>query len=472
MPTYKYQASLPNGVSIFGLFDAESVDGLTGWLRAKNLTLISATELAVNSALAEPVRELPRLLQLRIGERLREALLTAMPAHVAVRAMADEPLEHPALMMMPWLLCSTVSVSAGLLLLTIVLPDSRAALWAAAGALPLTAVVLWGLAWQFLVLRPKALLHRMADRLEAGEPSEILNRGMLPVELRAVLEADLNSQTKSCCAAEIVQTIAGVRLETHQFAARILGPVATASLVMFAMYLLSYFITPQFEEIFTGFGISIPGLTEVVFRFGHLAQALGGIGLWSAFGLMCLVLVAFYLLLVWNRTAEFVESVPILGLSLNWLTQSRIARVLGILIRNRTPPDEALQIATRASGHSLDSRVVHDGFLFAKSLKEGSPASGGSLSGLPLATLARLDSGSDEGDRQSVHQAFENYARALEQAASGNGWLFVVVLEMLTIVVAGGIVGMYLIAVFLPLIKLINDLSCVVGLPLILAGGG
>ena len=165
MPTFKYQAVLPTGVSIFGVFDAEDQNVLQSYLQSRNMTLVNATELSISSVLSGQNQELPRMLQLRIGDRLREALLTDMPAHVAVRAIAAEPIEHPVLMSMPWLMVSGLFASVVMMLLSILIPDGRLGLVISAGLLPMLVVELWAAAWFWFVYRPRRMLLRMADQL-------------------------------------------------------------------------------------------------------------------------------------------------------------------------------------------------------------------------------------------------------------------------------------------------------------------
>jgi type II secretory pathway component PulF len=67
-----------------------------------------------------------------------------------------------------------------------------------------------------------------------------------------------------------------------------------------------------------------------------------------------------------------------------------------------------------------------------------------------------------EAARQETAQAFQSYASALEQAASGNGSFIAVLFQMLVVISAGLIVGFMVIALFLPLISFFNDLSMIV----------
>lgn len=462
MPTFKYQAVLPTGVSIFGVFDAEDQNVLQSYLQSRSMTLVNATELSISSVLSGQNQELPRMLQLRIGDRLREALLTDMPAHVAVRAIAAEPIEHPVLMSMPWLLVSSVFASVVMMLLSILIPDGRLGLVISAGLLPMLVVQLWAAAWFWFVYRPRRMLLRIADQLERGQHGSFTGLGLLPGELSTIMNSQLSSQTKATAVAELVPTLSGMRLKSHHFAAMFLSPLIALTLLMIGMHVMLISIVVQFKEIFLGFGVELPVITMLFINLSDIASSLGLPGLFASATFMIAALVLLHILLVLPKTAELWESVPGLGLSVRWLMQARVARILGVLVRNRVGPADAITIAAKASGFSS---VAESGKRIAEVIESGTPelAYTRQLSGLPLSLLFRVSgSKNSEAARQETAQAFQSYASALEQAASGNGSFIAVLFQMLIVVSAGLLVGFMVISLFLPLIQLLNALSMIV----------
>ena len=402
------------------------------------------------------------MLQLRIGDRLREALLTDMPAHVAVRAIAAEPIEHPVLMSMPWLMVSSVFASVVMMLLSILIPDGRLGLVISAGLLPMLVVQLWAAAWFWFVFRPRRMLLRMADQLERGQHGSFTGLGLLPGELSTIMNSQLSSQTKATAVAELVPTLSGMRLKSHHFAAMFLSPLIALTLLMIGMHVILISIVVQFKEIFLGFGVELPGITMLFISLSDIASSLGLPGLFATATFMIAALVLLHILLVLPKTAELWESVPGLGLSVRWLMQARVARILGVLVRNRVGPADAITIAAKASGFSS---VAESGKRIAEVIESGTPelAYTRQLSGLPLSLLFRVSgSKNSEAARQETAQAFQSYASALEQAASGNGSFIAVLFQMLIVISAGLLVGFMVISLFLPLIKLLNDLSLIV----------
>ena len=462
MPTYKYQAALPTGVWIFGVFDAADETALQAYLQTRGMTLVEATELSINTALTGQMEELPRMLQLRIGERLREAMLTDMPVHEAVRAIADEPFEHPVLMMMPWIFSLAAFAAAAAGLLAVIVPEARSVLLLTAVVLVASAGVMWWVSWLWFIARPGTVLRTLAGRLERGSTEPFANVGLLPGELRAVINSNMDSRAKIVSVAELVPTISGMQMQAHQLAARLMGPLLAMSVLLIGLHVVLLTVVVSFKEIFIGFGVNLPVVSVMVLTFSDWARAFGIPGLGLTIVGLTGMLATVYGLLVWPRTAEVFESIPGIGLSVRWLMQARVARILGVLIRNQTPPADAIAVASKASGFQS---VAKDGEQIAAIVRSGSTDLGYSrrLSGLPLSMLFRLSDGQDsERTRQETAQSFQTYAASLEQASAGNGSFLAVLFEMLVITIGGILVGIFIIAMFLPLIKLLNDLAVVV----------
>jgi hypothetical protein len=94
MPEFRFQARHLTGEPVFGMREASSAEVLTQQLQSEGLLEVKVVPLLAVADLFPAARSVPRLVQLRVGERLREALLLHLPAHETVRAIADEPFLH------------------------------------------------------------------------------------------------------------------------------------------------------------------------------------------------------------------------------------------------------------------------------------------------------------------------------------------------------------------------------------------
>lgn len=110
-------------------------------------------------------------------------------------------------------------------------------------------------------------LRAMADRAEAGDDLAEAFRatsGQLPRELRRQLAVAAESgNLRTAIPAAAGARVTGRGLATEGLA--ILGyPAAVAVAVALILLLFSLFLIPQFESIFSDFGLDLPALTEVV----------------------------------------------------------------------------------------------------------------------------------------------------------------------------------------------------------------
>ena len=236
MPTYKYQAVLSSGVSVFGIFDAENETGLASYLLTRNMTLVDFSELAIDKSLSTPLAEIPRMLQLRIGERVQEALLTGLPAHVAIAAMADEPFEHPLLMAMPWMTGMAGCSFMLALLLNLAIPEFAGPLMLSGTLAVITCGLLWIVAHWWLQVRPKRMLLRLAGRLAAGSSEPLIQEEFLPAEIRSIISSGMTTSQKSLSVAELLQSLGLMQVQRHLFATRMVAPLL-ALLLLFLAYL-------------------------------------------------------------------------------------------------------------------------------------------------------------------------------------------------------------------------------------------
>ena len=77
-----------------------------------------------------------------------------------------------------------------------------------------------------------------------------------------------------------------------------------------------------------------------------------------------------------------------------------------------------------------------------------------------MSLLLRIsDTGDSEHARQETAQSFMLFASSLEQASWGHGAILAVVVEILAILVTAVVVSILVVSMFMPLIKLLNDLS-------------
>ncbi len=459
MPRFRYEAIDAHGFPIHGMIDAVDVAALQEVLADRRQKLVSTTELSLDSLIGQNREILPRLYQLRLGEHLREALLTGLPAHEAVGAVAAEPLTHPVLGIVSWLQATAVLVFVFASAFWRLTGTYQSLVWAtgilAVIGIPLLRVVLT----QIYQTRPRALLRSLANRLEAGEslPGS-LTTGM-PAELRCVMNSQVDDSRKARVAAELVPSVLGGSLLSQQFVLTMVGPLVMMAVISIGIYTGLLFVVTKFGRIFDDFGTELPSMTSVLMSLSSLLESFG-IGGWLAYiGLMISMVVFSAFCLSSSRGAELLEKIPVAGMAFRWSMQARVARILSAMIRNDCSYAESLRTATAGSGFQS---VKQHGELLATELdtRSGQALAARKLSGLPLSMLFVSDSGQNENERRAdLSATFLSISEMLEAATLGQGRLLAVIVQFLVILFTGFAVAFGVLAMFLPLIKLHNDLS-------------
>lgn len=428
-------------------------------LRYRGLELEWQEQIAVHNSLTESQEELPRLVQLRVGERIREALLSGLPAHEAVRAVAAEPLDHPIMMLFPWLIFSCSCLVLAGMLLTSVMEFISPWTWGVfLLAIPVL-ILLREFARYQLEQRPRRFLLRMATRLESGLELNAENSVLLPLEFRAVAKSRLGSAAQGRVMAELLPLLGHNTMARNRVAVRMTGPLLMGSLLSLLVVAFLVFVVPIFKEIFEDFGVELPGIALLFIAISDLLAAPGWFSLPLALLLQLAAIVGFWMLLTSSRSAHIGRSLPMIGTSLRSLAQARFSRLLAVMLRNGAAPADAVSTAGTGSG---DRGIRSEAESLGRQLEESQRdlSTGPVLEGLPV-SLLRMTAVDQEIDRRrhEVADVFSGIAAALENAAGAHSSLLVLLLEITLVISAGLLTAMFALAFFQPLFRSLGMLA-------------
>jgi type IV pilus assembly protein PilC len=220
---------------------------------------------------------------------------------------------------------------------------------------------------------------------------------------------------------------------------------------------LMVFVIPQFEKIFSGMlkGQSMPALTLAVlsvsnFVKNHILITLG-IGA-----------VLFYVFKAWHKTVKGTRVVdwlllhaPGVGPLFLKSSISRFTRTLGTLLASGVPILQALTITRDTSGnvHVADAlHLVHD------RVKEGDNVSRplDSTGVFPPMVTSMIEVGEETGALpEMLNRVADTYDDEVDNAVAG----LTSIIEPIMIVFMAVIVGTIVIALFLPIVKIIQTIA-------------
>ncbi len=265
----------------------------------------------------------------------------------------------------------------------------------------------------------------------------------------------------------ILQRLADFMEKSQRLKSKVVGamiyPVAVLSVAVLIVTGIMYFIIPQFEEIFLDFGIELPKLTMGLIVFSRWVagnepdQAFPG-----AIILLASPIVAFVLFKLIRKTkpgrAAFdwtFLKFPVFGGLIRKTVIARFTRTLGTLISAGVPILEAIQITRDTCGNWVYERAlnkVHD------SIREGESFAGPLRETKVCDALVvnMIDVGEETGDMDSMlSKIADNYDEEVDVAIGS----LVKLIEPFMVILLGGMVGTIVVAMFLPMVAMINSLN-------------
>jgi len=261
----------------------------------------------------------------------------------------------------------------------------------------------------------------------------------------------------------ILQRLAEFMEKAQRLKKKIMGamvyPVVVITFSLSIVGGIMIFVIPKFSEIFRDFDVKLPGATV----------ALMGISEWFVHGtppgwaVLIFSPVIFYLLFKLSRSSKggrlvidtVALKIPVFGNLVQKTAVSRFTRTLGTLITAGVPILEAINITKETSGNEVYARAlekVHDsireGESFAAPLRTAKVVDG-------LVTNM-IDVGEETGELDKMMlKIADTYEDEIDMAVAS----LVSLIEPLMVVGLGGTVGFIVVALFMPLVQLIQSVS-------------
>ncbi len=218
---------------------------------------------------------------------------------------------------------------------------------------------------------------------------------------------------------------------------------------------IMYFIIPKFKTIFEGFDVELPGITKLLIEMSNSV-----VSYWYLIPTIPIGMILLMKIIKKNKTGAYILDrvslkVPLLGAIISKSTVARTARTLGTLIASGVPILEALAIARDTAGNEVFRKAFEH---IQSSIREGETMA------VPLKetritddmVVNMVDVGEETGALDNMlYKVADVYEEEVTVLIEG----LVNLLEPIMTVVLGIIVGFIVIALFLPLVKLLNELS-------------
>ncbi|MGA2029913.1 MAG: type II secretion system F family protein [Verrucomicrobiota bacterium] len=284
-----------------------------------------------------------------------------------------------------------------------------------------------------LAQHPKVFNRLFVNMVKAGELG-----GVLEVVLKRLAEFN-----------EKAQKIKG------KVKAAMFYPTAVLIVAVGILTLLMVFVIPRFKDVFAGMGVKMPAFTLFVLGVSDAIRNHALVTL----GCLAVFIVLFLLFIktkfgrrIWDK---FKLKMPVLGPVISKVAIARFTRTLGTLVSSGVPILQALTIVKETAGNVIISNAISG---VHESVKEGetitAPLEGSGV--FPPMVVSMVDVGEQTGALpEMLLKISDNYDEEVDNSVAAMTSL----LEPIMIVFLAVIVGSIVIAMFLPLIAMIQNLS-------------
>ncbi len=234
-------------------------------------------------------------------------------------------------------------------------------------------------------------------------------------------------------------------------------PVAVIVVAVAIVGVLMVFVIPKFKEVFAGLldGASMPGFTLFVLAISDAIK--NNILVTMGIVVVCVIAFMMFIKTKFGRHAfdKFKLKMPVLGPVFSKLAIARFTRTLGTLVSSGVPILQALQIVRETSGNVIIANSINGVY---DSVKQGETITAPLESSgvFPPMVISMVDVGEQTGALpEMLLKIADNYDEEVDNAVAAMTSL----LEPIMIIVLGLIVGSIVIAMFLPLVKLIEGVG-------------
>jgi type IV pilus assembly protein PilC len=257
----------------------------------------------------------------------------------------------------------------------------------------------------------------------------------------------------------ILQRLADFKEKAQSLARKIKGAMIYPTVVILvAVLILTFimiFIIPKFEKIFKDFGMKLPAITEMLINTSRWVSTY-----WYVLPLFPMTIWLLIKLIRLNKSGAYALDrsalwIPIVGPLIGKTVVAQTMRTLGTLVASGVPILEALSIVKQTCSNLVYERMyqrvyesIREGDTIAQPLKQSRMVDD--------MVVNMVDVGEETGDLDSMlYKVADVYDEEVNVMVES----LISLLEPIMIVVLGGIIGTIVIALFMPLLKLLEGLS-------------
>ncbi|MGO8690135.1 MAG: type II secretion system F family protein [Thermoguttaceae bacterium] len=301
--------------------------------------------------------------------------------------------------------------------------------------------------------RLRRTVHRLADRLDAGDNLAAALESH-PGPVAALLPGLMLAGVRSGRLAEVLEEYVDVERLRWELRRRVWLPLAYPLVLLVALAGVAQvfnLISHPFRHVFEDFKTELPAMTV------FLLWAMGPVTWFLTAAALLALAVPLLLRLAHGPAwlAKGLQAIPLIGPPLRWSALAEFSGLMAVLLEHRVALGDALRLA---AGGLHDATLARGCRRAADEIEAGRPPAETMAARLLLpASLVPLVRW---GQRtESLPDAFRAAAEMCQGRPNSQAALLEILLLPVALLVIGTFIGFFIIAMFLPLIGLIQKLS-------------
>jgi type IV pilus assembly protein PilC len=243
----------------------------------------------------------------------------------------------------------------------------------------------------------------------------------------------------------------------RQVRAAMVYPSVIGGFAVIVLFALVTFLVPVFEGVFKDFGGDLPLITKFTVKLSHLFTSRW----YVMFGAVALIVWVFKR---WKRTERgrmqwdtFKLKVPMkIGGIVQKVALARFSRTFSALVAAGVPMLEAIEITGRTSGNKVIEKAMEE---VKESVKNGGTITAPMRTvpaAFPVMVTQMVGVGEETG---AIETMLSKIADFYEDQVAAAVKALTSILEPIMIVVVGGIVGFIVVAMYLPMFKVYDQIK-------------
>jgi len=402
MSTFAYKALDPTGGTVQGEIEAEDKVAVASQLRARGLIVVDIDEQGGSGDIFERFKKV-KPDELTVATRQFSTMISSGMSMLRALYVLEEQQENPKL------------------------KDAFSQVRKDVEA---------GLALSDALRRHPSIFNELyVAMVAAGETGGILEDTLKRVADQLEKDASLRRQIKSA----------------------MVYPIVIFSFAGIVVLALVTFLVPVFEGVFKDFGGELPSITKVTVSFSHLVTGKP----WLLIGIVVGVVYAFRRWKNSKRGKEQWDRIKLrfpfkIGDVVQKVALARFARTYSALIAAGVPMLEAIEITGKTSGNVVVENAmhaVHDSVRNGGTIAAPMRSEPDAFPGMVVQMVAvGEETGALDSMLSKIADFYEDEVEAAVKALTS-------ILEPIMIIVVGGIVGFVVIAMYLPLFKVYDQIK-------------